>query len=95
MLSYLFALALVPGFDAPPHPLFEPPVRIAAGDKFMGENMLYPSPVFFDLDGDQKPEIVLGDLFGKLTACQSDGKSWKPSQPIRGADGKSLEFNNW
>ena len=49
--------------------LFKAPVRLKAGDKWLGENRLYPSPVLHDLDGDGLPDVVIGDLFGKVTVA--------------------------
>ena len=49
--------------------LFKAPVRLKAGDKWLGENRLYPSPAVHDLDGDGLPDIVVGDLRGIVTVA--------------------------
>jgi len=76
---------------------FDAPERItAAGDNF--SKILYPSPVLFDLDGDQKRDLVIGDLFGHIKAAAPDDSgndlTWSALTPIQ-ADGKPLKLNNW
>jgi len=77
---------------------FAAPVRIMAGDSFLGEGRLYPSPVVHDFDGDGHADIVIGDLFGRVTVASGD-----PSRPmtfaaekkVKGKDGELLNFHNW
>jgi hypothetical protein len=80
-------------------PEFAPPVRLKAGDKFMGENRLYPSPVFHDMNGDGRPDIVVGDLIGRMTVAlrqPGDGPArYGAESKFMGADGKELDFHNW
>jgi hypothetical protein len=78
---------------------FAAPKRIKAGDAFLGEGRLYPSPVVHDVDRDKLPDIVIGDLLGKVTHARR-----KASQPtvVLGAEesmkdrsGVLLKFHNW
>ena len=79
--------------------VFAAPVRIKAGDKFLGEGRLYPSPVFHDVDGDKLPDIVIGDLFGKVTvACRTTEKDvvrFTAEKDVKDRDGQPLKFHNW
>ena len=80
-------------------PQFAPPVRLQADGKFLGANRLYPSPVFHDVDGDGLQDIVVGDLYGSLTAARRvagrDAKRHAAENPVTAADGKPLKFHNW
>jgi hypothetical protein len=78
---------------------FAAPERIRAGDAFLGEGRLYPSPVLHDVDGDGRLDLVVGDLFGKVTvALRTSSKSpvaFGVEQPVEDRDGKPLKFHNW
>jgi len=80
-------------------PTFAAPVRLTAGDQPMGQGRLYPSPSLHDLDGDGVAEMVIGDLFGKLTVSKripgENTNLWTAPEPLKGADGKPLKFSNW
>jgi len=81
-------------------PAFEPPVRLKAGDKFLGHQLdgrerLYPSPVLHDLDGDGKQELLVADLFGNVTYSTRTGDGWGEEKVLKAADGKPLKFHNW
>lgn len=81
-----------------PAPTFAAPVRLMAGDKFLGHNRLYPSPVLHDLDGDGKVDLVVGDLRGHLTVAPRTAVApfgFGAEQKVHGADGKVLDFANW
>lgn len=101
-ISIPLVLALT-SFSAPGDnddvPAFAAPVRLMAGDQPMGQGRLYPSPSLFDLDGDGVAEMVIGDLFGRLTVSKriagEDTTVWTAPEPLQGADGKPLKFSNW
>ena len=69
---------------------FAAPKRIQAG-----EGRLYPSPVFHDVDGDQRPDLVVADLFGRVTFAKRTEAGFAAEQPLKGKDGKPLKFSNW
>lgn len=81
--------------------LFEKPVRLTAEGQPINTNpkLLYPSPVFTDIDGDSQPELVLGDLRGYLYVHENVGKkgdlAWGKAEQLKTADGKVLKLPNW
>jgi hypothetical protein len=90
MLTTAAALAQTPAFAAP--------VRLKAGESFLGENRLFPSPVYHDLNGDRCTDIVVGDLRGHLTVAYGvPGKrgTFGAEEKVLGADGQILDFENW
>lgn len=79
---------------------FEAPVQLKAGDTFIGHQLdnrdrLYPSPALFDITGDGKLEIVIGDLRGLLTYATRTDDGWAEEKPLMATDGKPLKFSNW
>jgi hypothetical protein len=104
----LFALTLVGSAILPAAPgradetgrtRFAAPERIRAGDAFLGEGRLYPSPVLHDVNGDQRPDIVVGDLFGRVTVAHRSAAeaplAFGGEEPLNDRDGKPLRFHNW
>jgi len=86
--------SLLPAQDA----TFAAPVRLQAGDKFLGENRLFPSPVFHDINGDGLADIVVGDLRGRLTvALRKPGAAiaYEAEKPVQDELGKDIDFHNW
>ncbi|MEO6595489.1 MAG: hypothetical protein ABIP94_12115 [Planctomycetota bacterium] len=79
-------------------PTFAVPVRLRAGDKFLGEARMFPSPVYHDLNGDGRADIVVGDLPGRLTvAYRTDAATatFGKEENVLGADGKQVDLHNW
>ena len=79
---------------------FAPPVRLRAGDRWLGEGRYYPSPVLQDLDGDGVREVVVADLPGRPTwakvARGGDGAvAVSAEKPLLDRDGRPLDFSNW
>jgi hypothetical protein len=70
-----------------------------AGDALLGEDRLYPSPVFHDMNGDGLLDIVVGDLQGRLTVAlqrKDEGpRTFAAETEVGAADGKRLDFHNW
>jgi hypothetical protein len=70
-----------------------------AGDAFMGQKRMYPSPMFHDMNGDGLVDIVVGDLIGKLTVAlrrPGDGvPAYAAETKLKAVDGKDIDFNNW
>jgi hypothetical protein len=86
--------------QAPQSPQFAPPVRLKAGDTFLGENRMYPSPALHDLDGDGRVDVVVGDLIGVLTVAPranaaAGAQAYGPETKVLAADGQPLDFDNW
>jgi hypothetical protein len=85
--------------QAPPQsPTFANPVRLKAGGKFRGENRLFPSPVFHDMNGDGRADIVVGDLRGLLTVAMreaGDTPAYGAETKQLALDGQPLDFHNW
>ena len=95
--SLLFAADPGPGSPTDP-PRFAKPVRLEAGDKFMGEGRLYPSPVVRDMNGDGRADVVLGDLIGKVTVAHretGDSIAFGSDKPLKDRSGEQLRFHNW
>ncbi|MBL8756468.1 MAG: hypothetical protein JNK15_24450 [Planctomycetes bacterium] len=79
-------------------PDFAPPVRLMAGDKFLGGGRMYPSPVWHDLNGDGVLDVVVGDLPGRLTVAygaRGAATTYGPDEKVLGADGKQVDLHNW
>ena len=84
-------------------PVFAAPKRIQAGEVFLGEGRRYPSPVLHDIDGDKLPDIVVGDLYGKVTFAPrlATSKTSKKAvlfgaeTQLKDRSGEQLKFDNW
>lgn len=83
-----------------PAATFAPPVRLLAAGQPVNfiEEMLYPSPVLYDLDHDGRRELVCGDLWGYLRVYEDVGEAddveWGAPQFLQ-VDGAPLKVPNW
>ncbi len=80
--------------------VFETPTIVEFGGDKNYKHGLYPSPALFDVDNDGVNELVLGDLWGKLVACENSnpGKGdpvWSKPEPIKSTNGEPLDMGNW
>jgi len=77
---------------------FATPVKLTADDYDFAKE-IYPSPVIYDLDGDGKSELVIGDLRGYLQIANrtsvDDQSGWGPLTKMKAVDGTDLKFDNW
>ena len=96
-LLFLCVVLSAPGFadETERSVEFAPPVRIKAGDKFIGEGRLFPSPVLHDINGDKRLDIVIGDLFGRVTIAMRTPQGVAVEAPLKNRDGQDLKFKNW
>jgi hypothetical protein len=99
LLSLAASLQAQAQAPAQPEAKFAPPVRLSAGDKLLGVHRLFPSPVFHDMNGDGLPDLVVGDLVGKITVALrlpgADPRAFAAETELKAADGKLLDFHNW
>ena len=102
----LLVLALLAGIIIPPlaaRPAddvrFAPPVRLKAGDAYLGAKRILPSPAVHDVNTDGTPDVVIGDLHGNLTVANGGKKDGAlvlgPETPMLMKDGEKLKFHNW
>ena len=97
-LAVLPLLVLATAAAVAQSPTFAEPVRLKAGDKFLGMDRLYPSPVYHDMNGDGRADIVVGDLFGHLTVAHRTADAvptFGTESQVMGDDGKILDLQNW
>ncbi|MEX1024413.1 MAG: hypothetical protein WD226_04985 [Planctomycetota bacterium] len=75
---------------------FAAPVRLMAGDVFLGEKRMYPSPAVHDWNGDGRKDVLVGDLRGHVTIAEraADGALATEAEAKTRA-GELLDFGNW
>ena len=72
------------------------PVLVQASDKMLAEGRPYPSPSMFDMNGDGRLDVVVGDLFGHITyAIQKEDGSFGAEQKLQDAKKAIIDFGNW
>ncbi|MBL8733326.1 MAG: hypothetical protein JNN13_13225 [Planctomycetes bacterium] len=79
-------------------PTFASPVRLRAGEALLGEARHFPSPVYHDLDGDGRADIVVGGLDGRLTVAHRTAAAiatFGKETEVNGADGEPVNLHNW
>ena len=87
---------------ASPSP-FETPVRLMSGDKPLNvaARQMYPSPAIYDVDGDGRTELIVGDIFGTLNVYENENTTgegdpvWSKHTALKNADGKKIKVSNW
>lgn len=77
----------------------EKPVRLKAGDAFVdtGPSIGHSGPLFADLDGDGKKDLLVGNFKGTIQVYKNTGEK-QPSLVSVGllqADGKDALVHNW
>lgn len=83
-------------------PAFAAPALIVGVDGPINseKNLLFPTPVLFDVDRDGATELVVGDLWGSLYIYErvrdEDGAAdWSTGTALTYADGVNVELPNW
>ena len=81
-------------------PSFDPPVRLKAGDAFIdaGEEIGYASPQVFDVDGDARLDLVVGNFRGHFLVFENVGTNESRVFEAKGrlkAGGKEVAIHNW
>jgi len=101
--AFLFgaaSIALAVAFQGKPAATFEPPVRLKAGDAFIdtGADIAYSGLSVFDLDGDGKRDLLVGNFRGHVQVFRNVGDDAARRFEAKGfleADGKVVEIPNW
>ncbi len=75
---------------------FEAPIEIKhAGKAF---DLYYPTPILYDIDNDEQPELIVGDLRGYIYVSETEaaipGADWGAAEKLN-AEGETLKLNNW
>jgi hypothetical protein len=97
-LAHLPLLVLATAAAVAQSPTFAEPVRLKAGDKFLGKDRPYPSPVYHDMDADGRVDIVVGDLAGNLTVAPRTADKapvFDAEYKVMDAEGRLLDLQNW
>jgi len=82
---------------------FMAPRMVMLGDEPLNSstNQMYPSPAIYDIDGDGKPNLVVGDIRGRLFYYANQNQSgtgepvWTAPIQLTQHDGEAVSVPNW
>ena len=75
---------------------FAAPVRLMAGDEYLGTGRMYPSPAVHDWNGDGRNDVLIGDLHGRVTvALRGEDGALGAEAKAKTRDDELLDFGNW
>lgn len=91
------ALPLAPGAR---QDVLAPPVRLTAGDApiDVGEHVGHAGPLFWDVSGDDLPDLLVGTFRGHVAVYRNTGTHAAPAFEDAGllqAGGEDLKIPNW
>ena len=83
--------------------LFEAPILLMVNDLPLNadKKVTNISPTLYDIDGDGKPELIVGGVSGELgihrneNASQAGDPVWGPRQVFEDASGEAITLTNW
>jgi hypothetical protein len=86
--------------DEPRAGLFDPPVRLKAGDEYIdtGNYIGHAGPLAADLDADGKLDLLVGTFSGNFLVYMNVGSSSEPVFADKGlleAEGTTVKVPNW
>jgi len=80
---------------------FDAPIRLMVKDTPLNEaaSQMYPSPAMFDIDGDEKLELVVGDIFGSLNVYENTNEGdgdpvWATHKGLKSCKGDAIEVHS-
>ena len=96
----LAGLALAAAFQGKPATKFEKPEKLKAGDDFIdtGADIGFAGPSVFDLDGDGRQDLLVGNFRGRVQVYRNVGTDAERRFEAKGkleAEGKLVEIPNW
>ena len=80
--------------------IFDPPVRLKAGDAYVdtGKYIAHTGPLLYDYDADGKTDLLVGNFAGSIQLFRNTGTREAPVYEAKGlmeADGKPVKVPNW